>query len=129
MYRTDGGVAVVRRDALVARPVTAAAAGVVVALCAVVAGSAAAVPGRLFGAGGQLQNEWNYFWVFWVFGFHTTAVTMVGPFALTYSLPWGVGLAAAGWLGRRGRVAALTTVVLSVLLVTAEFALRMPAVP
>jgi hypothetical protein len=41
----------------------------------------------------------------------------------------GVGLAAAGWLGRRGRVAALTTVVLSVLLVTAEFALRMPAVP
>jgi hypothetical protein len=57
-----------------------------------------------------------------------TAVTMVGQFALTYSLPWGAGLVATGWLGRRGRVAALTAVALSALLVATEFALRFPAV-
>jgi hypothetical protein len=57
-------------------------------------------------------------------GFRSTAVTMVGQFALTYSLPWGVGLAAAGWLGRPGRVAALIAVALSALLVAAEFTMR-----
>jgi hypothetical protein len=63
------------------------------------------------------------------FGFRFTAVTMVGQFALTYSLPWGWGLVAAGWLGRRGRVAALTAVALSVLLVAAELVMRFPTAP
>lgn len=240
------GVAVVMRgDGLAARPVTAVVAGVVVTGCAVVAGSAAAVPGWLSGAGGRLQVEWNYLWVFWplvlglavagvmvaarprggrraaavaavlaaqvcghgivavrdwfnragasggmrqselalvvgfaavvavcaavatcvcaavlwrepatgwrglrskrpgyvlvglvvvvglpmalAFGFGFTAVTMIGQFALTFSLPWGVGLAAAGWLDRRERVAALAAVVLSALLVAAEFAVRVVA--
>ncbi|MEV4639507.1 hypothetical protein AB0J80_19350 [Actinoplanes sp. NPDC049548] len=229
-----------RGDALTARPVTAAVAGVVVSGCAFVAGSVAAVPGWLFGAGGRLQLEWNYLWVFWplvlglavagamlaarprwgrpaavvsallaaqicghgivavrdwfntagasggmrqsqlalvvgfaavvavcaavatcvstavlwrepvsgwrslrpkrpgyvvaglvvvvglpialALGFGYTAVTMVGQFALTYSLPWGAGLAAAGWLGRRERVAVVATVGLTAVLVAAEFA-------
>jgi hypothetical protein len=235
-----------RGDALPGRPVTAAVAGALITLCAVVAGSAAAVPGRLF-RGAGLRNEWNYFWVLWpllvglavagvvlavrprwgrpaaavaallaaqvcghgivavrdwfntagasggmrqnelalVVGFAAvvavcaavagctsatvlwrepaggwgglrprrpayvlmglavavglpvalsrglgiTAVTMVGQFALTYSLPWGAGLVAAGWLGRRGRIATVTAVALSALLVTIEFVLRSPAVP
>lgn len=238
---------VMRGDALVARPVTAAVAGVVVTACATMAGSAAAVPGWLFGPGGHLTVRWNYFWVLWplvlglavagavlaarprwgrpaavvaavlsaqvcghgivavrdwfntagasggmrqselalvvgfaavvavcaavagcvstavvwrepadgwrglrptrpayslvglvvmvglpvtlAFGFGTTAMTMVGQFALTYSLPWGAGLVAAGWLGRRGRIAALTAVALSVLLVAAELAMRFPTAP
>ena len=236
-----------RGDALVARPVTLAVAGVVVTACAMVAGSAAAVPGWLFGAGGHLEVRWNYFWVLWplllglavagvvlaarpqwgrptavvaavlaaqvcghgivavrdwfntagagggmrqselalvvglaavvavcaavagcvsaavvwrepangwrslrprrpgylsvglvvmvglplalAFGFRFTAVTRVGQFALTYSLPWGVGLVAAGWLGRRGRIAALTAVGMSVLLVAAELTMRFPSAP
>jgi len=118
---------------------------VVVTGCAVVTESVAAVPGWLFGVGGRLQLEWNYFWIFWplvlgltvagvmlaarlpmalVFGFRSTAVTMIGQFALMYSLPWGVGLAAAGWFDRREQVAALAAVVLSALLVAAEFAVR-----
>ena len=52
------------------------------------------------------------------------AVTMVGQIGLLYGLPWGAGIAAAAWLGRRGRAAALTTVVVSALLVVLEFAVR-----
>ncbi|WP_250006807.1 hypothetical protein [Actinoplanes sp. M2I2] len=53
------------------------------------------------------------------------AVTMMfGQSGLLYGLPWGVGVAAAAWLGRRGRIAALTTVAVSALLVTAEYAVR-----
>lgn len=45
-----------------------------------------------------------------------TDITTLGQLALTYSLPWGVGLAAAGWLGRRAGIAALTTVAVSMIL-------------
>jgi hypothetical protein len=56
------------------------------------------------------------------------AVTMFGQAVLLYGLPWGAGIAAAAWLGRRGRTAATTTVAVSALLVVAEYAVRTPAV-
>ncbi|GAA0803111.1 hypothetical protein Sya03_02790 [Spirilliplanes yamanashiensis] len=49
-------------------------------------------------------------------------VTTLGQLALTYGLPWGGGLALAGWLGRRGRIAVLVTIGLSVALVASRFA-------
>lgn len=51
-------------------------------------------------------------------------VTMAGQTALLYGLPWGAGVAAAAWLGRRGRRAALATVAVSALLVLAESLVR-----
>lgn len=236
----------VRGDAVAVRPVTAAVAGAIVLVCAMVAGSAASVPGRL-SRGAGLQNEWNYFWVLWALllglavagatlaarprwggaaavvaavlavqvgghgivavrdwfntagasggmrqselawvvgfaavvavcatvagcvsaavlwrepsggwrglrparpgylwagllvmlglpmalagGLHYPAMTMIGQFALLYSLPWGAALAAGGWLDRRERTAALTAVILSASLVAAEAAVRVPGMP
>ncbi|MBM2623392.1 hypothetical protein JIG36_48650 [Actinoplanes sp. LDG1-06] len=52
------------------------------------------------------------------------SVTMVGQNGLLYGLPWGAGIAAAAWLSRRGRTAALATVVVSAALVLAECIVR-----
>ncbi|KUL26332.1 hypothetical protein ADL15_38735 [Actinoplanes awajinensis subsp. mycoplanecinus] len=51
-------------------------------------------------------------------------VTMFGQSGLMYGLPWGAGVAASAWLGRRGRTAALTTVAISALLVAVEYGVR-----
>lgn len=48
--------------------------------------------------------------------------TTLGPAALTCSLPWGVGLAVAGWLGRRAAIAARAAVATSMVLVAVMFA-------
>lgn len=55
--------------------------------------------------------------------FNIRTVTLIGQMALTYSLPWGGGVALAGWLGRRGRIAACATVAGSVVLVVGEVVL------
>ncbi|XVU20915.1 hypothetical protein ACQPZJ_26985 [Actinoplanes sp. CA-054009] len=52
------------------------------------------------------------------------AVTMFGQSALMYGLPWGAGIAAAAWLGRRGRIAAIVAVSVSALLVASEYGVR-----
>jgi hypothetical protein len=52
------------------------------------------------------------------------AVTMFGQALLLYGLPWGAGIAAAAWLGRTGRTAAITTVAVSALLVAVGYAVR-----
>jgi hypothetical protein len=49
---------------------------------------------------------------------------MFGQALLLYGLPWGAGIAAAAWLGRRGRTAALTTVAVSAILVVVEYSVR-----
>ncbi|MBB2946518.1 hypothetical protein FB565_006286 [Actinoplanes lutulentus] len=59
-------------------------------------------------------------WFTWDF----SPVTMFGQAGLLYGLPWGAGIAAAAWLGRRGRTAALTAVAVSALLVGVEYAVR-----
>jgi hypothetical protein len=46
--------------------------------------------------------------------------TMLGQTALTWSLPWGAGLALAGWLDRRARIAASVTVIASILVVAGQ---------
>lgn len=56
------------------------------------------------------------------------AITMFGQSGLLYGLPWGAGIAAAAWLGRRERTAALTTVAVSALLVVLEYPVRMMTV-
>ncbi|MDG4825650.1 hypothetical protein O7635_27710 [Asanoa sp. WMMD1127] len=45
-------------------------------------------------------------------------ITSLGQYALTYSLPWGVALAATGWLDRTAALAARATVAGSAVLVT-----------
>ncbi|WP_328476799.1 hypothetical protein OHA21_22845 [Actinoplanes sp. NBC_00393] len=56
----------IRKDESAARPVTAAAAGVAVTTCAVVAGAAAVVPGRVSTGDGTWEYLWEYFWVLWL---------------------------------------------------------------
>jgi hypothetical protein len=51
-------------------------------------------------------------------------VTMFGQSGLLYGLPWGAGIAAAAWLGRRAKTASLTTVAVSALLVVVECSVR-----
>jgi hypothetical protein len=42
--------------------------------------------------------------------FRDSDITSLGQYALTYSLPWGMALAAASWLDRREAVTARATV-------------------
>jgi hypothetical protein len=42
--------------------------------------------------------------------FRDADITSLGQYALTYSLPWGAALAAAGWLDRRDALTARATV-------------------
>ena len=49
------------------------------------------------------------------------AVTGLGQVALSYSLPWGAGLAVAGWLEPRPRRVAVIAVLAGVLAVVAGF--------
>lgn len=51
--------------------------------------------------------------VAWAAFVDSLTVTALGQAALTWSLPWGISLAAAGWLDQRSRLAALTTVTAS----------------
>lgn len=50
---------------------------------------------------------------------HDSDLTSLGQYALTWSLPWGGGLIAAAWLGRRSRTAATRTVAASATLTVA----------
>ena len=50
-----------------------------------------------------------------------TDITTLGQFALTFGLPWGAGLALAGWGARRGRIAVYATISLSVLLAATQW--------
>jgi hypothetical protein len=52
---------------------------------------------------------------------HDTDLTTLGQLALTYSLPWGGGLAAVGWLNRRAATAAFLTVAGSVIVTAVVF--------
>jgi len=54
---------------------------------------------------------------------HNNDITLLGQTALTYSLPWGIGLTAAGWLRGQAATAARVTVALSAAMSTVVIAI------
>jgi hypothetical protein len=118
-------------------PVTAAVVGMVVAVCAAVACAVSAAVVWREPAGGwhslrPRRPGYTAAALVVVLGlpvvplvaFQFPSMPQAVQVALLYSLPWGVGIAVAGWLGRPGRIAALSTVGLSMVLVVAEYAVR-----